>query len=124
MSLRSTKIKAFFVTSFLGFLFTASESSPPAIPIAEASEPPPLATPVPAETSAAPTPPGPCGEDMILVDGDACPDAEEVCTKWIDPPPYQNLRCETYAKPTKCAVFVPSWITLFPACTSPVQYGT
>lgn len=39
---------------------------------------------------------------MILVDGDACPDAEEVCTKWIDPPPYQNLRCETYAKPTKC----------------------
>ena len=24
--------------------------------------------------------------------------------KWIDPPPYQNLRCAEYSKPTKCKV--------------------
>ncbi|HVJ93394.1 MAG TPA: SUMF1/EgtB/PvdO family nonheme iron enzyme, partial [Labilithrix sp.] len=39
---------------------------------------------------------------MILIEGDACPDAEQVCMKWLDPPPYQNLRCGEYAKPAKC----------------------
>ena len=39
---------------------------------------------------------------MLLVDGDYCPDAEQVCLKWLDPPPYQNLRCGEYAKPAKC----------------------
>lgn len=39
---------------------------------------------------------------MLLVDGDYCPDAEQVCVKWLDPPPYQNLRCGEYAKPAKC----------------------
>ena len=39
---------------------------------------------------------------MVLVDGDYCPDADQVCLKWLDPPPYQNLRCGEYAKPAKC----------------------
>jgi len=41
---------------------------------------------------------------MLLVEGDYCPDAEQVCVKWLDPPPYQNLRCGEYAKPAKCKV--------------------
>ena len=39
---------------------------------------------------------------MILIDGEYCPDAEQICLKWIDPPPYENLRCAEYAKPVKC----------------------
>lgn len=40
---------------------------------------------------------------MILVDGEFCPDAEQICAKWVgDPPPYQNLRCAEYAKPARC----------------------
>jgi hypothetical protein len=54
-----------------------------------------------------PTPPGagvqgPCASGMLLVDGEYCPDADQVCIKWIDPPPYQNLRCAEFAKPSKC----------------------
>jgi formylglycine-generating enzyme required for sulfatase activity len=41
---------------------------------------------------------------MILVEGDYCPDVEQVCLQWMDPPPYQNLRCGEYAKPVKCKV--------------------
>lgn len=47
---------------------------------------------------------GPCAKGMLLVEGDYCPDAEQVCLKWLDPPPYQNLRCGEYAKPAKCKV--------------------
>jgi len=39
---------------------------------------------------------------MLLVEGDHCPDAEQVCMRWLDPPPYQNLRCAEFAKPAKC----------------------
>jgi hypothetical protein len=45
---------------------------------------------------------GPCDAGMLLVDGDACLDAEQICLKWIDPPPYQNLRCGEYSKPARC----------------------
>ncbi|OJY28542.1 MAG: hypothetical protein BGO98_05580 [Myxococcales bacterium 68-20] len=45
-----------------------------------------------------------CGEGLLLIEGDHCPDAEQVCMKWLDPPPYQNLRCAEYAKPAKCKV--------------------
>ncbi len=41
---------------------------------------------------------------MLLVEGDYCPDAEQICLKWLDPPPYQNLRCGEYAKPARCKV--------------------
>jgi hypothetical protein len=47
---------------------------------------------------------GPCASGMLLVEGDYCPDADQVCLKWLDPPPYQNLRCGEYAKPAKCKV--------------------
>jgi hypothetical protein len=47
---------------------------------------------------------GPCANGMLLVDGDYCPDADQVCLRWLDPPPYQNLRCAEFAKPAKCKV--------------------
>jgi len=52
--------------------------------------------------TAEPATTGPCGAGMVLVDGEYCPDAEQVCLKWLDPPPYQNTRCGEYAKPSKC----------------------
>ena len=55
-----------------------------------------------------PSPPsgdqGPCAQGMVLVEGDYCPDVDQSCLKWIDPPPYQNLRCAEFAKPAKCKV--------------------
>jgi len=47
---------------------------------------------------------GPCAAGMVLIDGDYCPDVEQTCLKWLDPPPYQNLRCGEYAKPSRCKV--------------------
>lgn len=45
---------------------------------------------------------GPCPSGMLIVDGDHCADAEQTCLRWLDPPPYANLRCGEYAKPAKC----------------------
>jgi sulfatase modifying factor 1 len=60
------------------------------------------------DPSGDPAPPagnqGPCASGMVLVDGEYCPDAEQTCLKWIDPPPYQNLRCAQFADPAKCKV--------------------
>lgn len=39
---------------------------------------------------------------MVLVEGDQCLDVEQVCLRWLDPPPYQNLRCAEYKKPVRC----------------------
>ncbi len=63
-------------------------------------------TPKPPEEPAKAAPAdNPCGEGMLLVEGEYCPDADQVCTKWVgDPPPYQNVRCAEYAKPVKCKV--------------------
>lgn len=61
-----------------------------------------VAPPVTPPSSEPRSPDGPCGEGMVLVEGEYCPDAEQVCLKWLDPPPYQNLRCGEYAKPAKC----------------------
>jgi formylglycine-generating enzyme len=76
--------------SAAGIATTASTSSPPA----------PMSPP----SASQPSEPSVCGAGMILVDGEHCPDVEQVCLKWIDPPPYQNLRCGEYAKPSKCKV--------------------
>ncbi len=52
--------------------------------------------------SASALPANPCPEEMVLVSGKACPEVEHTCLKWLDPPPYQNLRCGTYAASPKC----------------------
>lgn len=43
-----------------------------------------------------------CGEGMVLVDGNYCPDVEQVCKRYADPPGrYQYFRCLEYA-PSRC----------------------
>ncbi len=54
-----------------------------------------------AEDDSVSTPQG-CARGMVLVEGEHCPDAIQVCLKWLDPPPYQNLRCGRYAEPSRC----------------------
>ncbi len=39
---------------------------------------------------------------MVRVRGEACDEAEQVCKKFLDPPPYQYLRCAEYTKPSRC----------------------
>jgi hypothetical protein len=58
---------------------------------------------VPAETTPAPVPkeaeqPKACPAGMILVDGEYCPDVEQKCLEWMDPPSsrYHNFRCAHY----------------------------
>jgi len=45
-----------------------------------------------------------CPAGMALVDGEYCPDAEQKCLEWMDPPgsKYANFRCKRYAKPATC----------------------
>jgi hypothetical protein len=73
------------------------------------AEPPALAKAPEAAADAKPGAPapakgeqGPCPPGMVIIDGDHCPEVEQTCLKWLDPPPYENLRCGEYAKPTKC----------------------
>ncbi len=44
-----------------------------------------------------------CPAGMVLVEGDYCPDVEQRCLEWMDPPgPYQFFRCKRYAEPAAC----------------------
>jgi Sulfatase-modifying factor enzyme 1 len=44
-----------------------------------------------------------CASGMVLVEGHYCPDVEERCLRWLDPPKsrFANYRCAEYA-PSKC----------------------
>jgi hypothetical protein len=45
-----------------------------------------------------------CPEGMILIEGEYCPDVEQHCLQWMDPPHdrYAHFRCAKYAKPATC----------------------
>jgi formylglycine-generating enzyme len=45
-----------------------------------------------------------CPEGMVLVEGEYCPDVEQKCLEWMDPPSsrYHEFRCARYEKPAKC----------------------
>ncbi len=45
-----------------------------------------------------------CPTGMVLVEGDYCPEVEQVCLEWMDPPSsrYHEFRCRRYAQPAKC----------------------
>jgi sulfatase modifying factor 1 len=65
-----------------------------------------LATVAPTATpnAAAETPPAqqksPCPKGMLMVEGEYCPDVEQNCLEWMDPPAsrYHHFRCARYAK--------------------------
>jgi hypothetical protein len=47
--------------------------------------------------------PGACPTGMVLVDGEYCPNVEQTCLEWMDPPgPYQYFRCKRYKQPATC----------------------
>lgn len=45
-----------------------------------------------------------CPTDMTLVAGDYCPDVEQTCLEWMDPPTsrYAQFRCARYARTPRC----------------------
>ncbi len=44
-----------------------------------------------------------CPAGMIRVAGDYCPDVEQRCLRWLDPPgKYHEFRCAEYASPAVC----------------------
>jgi len=47
-----------------------------------------------------------CPTGMVLVEGEYCPDVEQTCLEWMDPPTsrYAHFRCKRYAKPAVCKV--------------------
>jgi hypothetical protein len=48
--------------------------------------------------------PSACPAGMVLVDGEYCPNVEQRCLEWMDPPgtPYEHFRCKRYAQPAVC----------------------
>lgn len=107
MDLHQSIAKGFSVLAFFS-LTLASPNDPSDSPFGDGlalAAPPAVASEAASNASLAPAPkPSTCGPGMLLVEGESCPDAEQICVKWIDPPPYQNLRCGEYAKPVKCKV--------------------
>lgn len=48
--------------------------------------------------------PSPCPDGMVLVEGEYCPEVEQLCEKWMDPPgtKYAQFRCAKYRNPSTC----------------------
>jgi formylglycine-generating enzyme required for sulfatase activity len=45
-----------------------------------------------------------CPEGMILVEGEYCPNVEQTCLEWLEPPGdrYEHFRCKKYKAPSVC----------------------
>jgi hypothetical protein len=44
-----------------------------------------------------------CPGGMALVEGDFCPQVEQTCLRWLDPPGrFHEYRCAEYARPARC----------------------
>ncbi len=58
--------------------------------------------PAPKVTTAAPA--SACPDGMVLIEGEYCPEVEQVCEKWMDPPgtKYAQFRCAKYRSPSVC----------------------
>ena len=52
----------------------------------------------------APTTTAECPASMVLVEGEYCPEVEQRCVEWLDPPGtrYEHFRCKRYAQPATC----------------------
>jgi sulfatase modifying factor 1 len=74
-----------------------------AIPTPTPASPIPTAVPTPMSSSAREPSPE-CPSSMVLVEGDYCPEVEQRCLEWLDPPgtPYAHFRCKRYAQPAIC----------------------
>lgn len=111
MDLQHPIAKAISVLAIFGYTLAPNEPSPPArgsaTPPADGADALKDAPNRPRALAAAAAAreresSGVCPKGMLLVEGEYCPDSEQVCLKWLDPPPYQNLRCGAYQKPATC----------------------
>ncbi|MBS2016638.1 MAG: SUMF1/EgtB/PvdO family nonheme iron enzyme [Deltaproteobacteria bacterium] len=83
----------------------ASKLEKPEVAAKVVTTPPPAVTAeLEGKKASAPSPNGACPAGMALVEGDYCPDVEQTCLEWMDPPSsrYANFRCKRYAKPATC----------------------
>jgi formylglycine-generating enzyme len=78
---------------------TAVGSATLAIAIATVTPAPPAEKSSPAAVKKQ-AEPSACPAGMVLVEGDYCPDVEQKCLEWMDPPEsrYHRFRCARYAK--------------------------
>jgi sulfatase modifying factor 1 len=68
------------------------------LPVLLAAELHPTATATVAAVAPAPAATSACPAGMTLVEGDYCPDVEQQCLEWMDPPGrYHMFRCKHYA---------------------------
>lgn len=109
MDLHQSIARALSLTAFFGLTLAPpaperrlGPATGSALSDAPSPSPPPAVTGPAAATDAGFAEQGPCDAGMLLVEGEYCPDAEQICVKWLDPPPYQNLRCGEYAGPARC----------------------
>lgn len=103
--LRNAILKAFSFFVFSGLALdsvatgeVSAEAAPPPTPMSLNRDRDAPSSAVPASSEIA-TPEAPA---MILVEGEHCADVEQNCLKWLDPPPYNQLRCGEWSKPSKC----------------------
>jgi formylglycine-generating enzyme len=62
-----------------------------------------LAALAPMQLVAAPEPKSACPENMLLVEGEYCPEVQHNCKKYMDPPGrYEFFRCAEYVQPARC----------------------
>jgi formylglycine-generating enzyme required for sulfatase activity len=120
LNLQDPILKAISAAAFFGFTFGESaparrlEEPAGAPPVEIGQEAVALASPATAATLTGATAPkaesnpapqgSACPSGMLLVDGEHCPEAVQICAKWVDAPPAPQLRCAEFAKPAKCKV--------------------
>lgn len=116
--LRQSATRATLAAALLGWAALSPLGEPPALakPAGGASDTPARVVPAPPTKDTLLDDPsgdraGPkvtlekdtgCARGMVLVEGEHCAVAEQRCVRWLDPPPYQNLRCAEYAQPATC----------------------
>lgn len=92
---------AFATTLVLSCTKDGSEPKPPLAPVSSAATLSQANVPLAAATP--PPTPAACPDGMVLVEGNYCPEVEQECEKWMDPPntKYGHFRCARY-KPSVC----------------------
>jgi formylglycine-generating enzyme required for sulfatase activity len=89
-------------------------ATPRSVAVAESADPAPpsAAVPItaavvataPADVAGEAHEPSACPTGMVLVEGEYCPNVEQTCLEWLEPPgdPYEHFRCKRYKSPAVC----------------------
>jgi len=111
MSIFSVPFALFFVGSSVGVIACSRterglEVGTTKVTNAVVSSSVSASSPAPSAASANAVSEGPsaCPSGMLLVEGMYCPNVEQKCLEWMEPPsdPYAHYRCARYAEPATC----------------------